>query len=131
MVNLGSEVRTKVKVKTLNLQKAMLPGSQYLRQCLCFRLAVTPSPFYPSQKNAHKCSSPNQPVRRKKEILAWFWNLRPLATMPSPSIAHNSFFCEELSTYVSPQLAYAQLYLPGRLEVVLSPASASYGFPFP
>ena len=42
MVSLGSEVRTKVKVKALNLHKAVLPVSLYFRQHLCFHLAVTP-----------------------------------------------------------------------------------------
>lgn len=87
------------------------------------------SPGYHSShlKNAHKWYPPNEPVRRQKEILAWLWVLRPLVTL---LWAHNSFSCAELSTRVSPQLAYPQLYLPGRLEAVLSPASALYSFSF-
>ena len=53
------------------------------------------------------------------------------ATMPILPWAHkNSLSCEEVSTYVCPQLAYPELYLPGRMEVVLSPVLALYGFPF-
>ena len=34
----------------------------------------------------------NQPTRREKEILAWFWKPRPLATMPSPSMSSEEQF---------------------------------------
>ena len=34
----------------------------------------------------------NQPIRREKEILAWFWKPRPLATMPSLSMSSGEQF---------------------------------------
>lgn len=131
------DLRSGLRVRSRSLTCTRLhrtPPSKYLRHCLCFCLGYHSPSLHPTV--GEKCSQEvSLFLISLSEGRRKYWHGSRIRGLWQPCLVHlwvhkNSFSCEEVSTYVSPQGSYQELYLPGRLEVVLSSASALYGFPF-